>query len=105
MTQVFGKGSHSSTMLEVCDCATSKEEARRKRMEWIKDVYKRFGPSEKAYDQPFLEGLLTKYKGREGELYYFLITKYGGTDGFVAFDNIPNTFEIEGPSEVGGSSE
>jgi len=35
LTKMFGKGIHDNTMFEVCDCASSKEEARDKRREWI----------------------------------------------------------------------
>merc|ERR1719263_1255804 len=103
MTGLFGAGSHASTMPEVCDCAKTEEEAKVKRRDWIVDVYSRFGPSEKAKDLEFIDGLLEKHKGKEGNLYYELITKYGGAAGFVEFDGIPNVFDLEGPSDMSSS--
>lgn len=103
MTAMFGKGSHDATMLEVCDCAKTSDDALQKRRQWIRDVYRRFGPKDKAEDNEFIDGLLEKSKqkeSKEGSLYYELITKYGGSKGFVEFDGIPNTFEIDGPSDV-----
>merc|ERR1711957_171553 len=101
---MFGKGIHDSTMFEVCDCASTKEEAGGKRREWIVDIYKRFGPSDKAENASFLDETLDKHAGKEGTLFYELITKYGAAEGFVEFNGIANSFELEGPSEVPHSS-
>eukprot|EP00931_Biecheleriopsis_adriatica_P039278 TRINITY_DN22465_c0_g1_i2.p1 TRINITY_DN22465_c0_g1~~TRINITY_DN22465_c0_g1_i2.p1 ORF type:complete len:262 (-),score=72.18 TRINITY_DN22465_c0_g1_i2:29-814(-) len=107
MTKMFGKGSHSSTMFEVCDCADTEKEAWQKRRDWVLDVYTRFGPAEKASNETFIDEVLKKHKGKEGTLYFDLIIKYGGAKGFVEFDNVANTFELSGPSEVakGGGDE
>lgn len=90
-------------MPEVCDCHSSEARAIAKRREFIVDIYSRFGPSEKATDEAFVDGVLQKYKGREGSLAYELFTKYGTADGFVEFIGSPTTFELEGPSFVSDS--
>jgi len=100
MTKTFGRSSHSKTMLEVCDCVATEGRAQQNRREWVIDVYRRFGPREKAENTTFIDQTLQKHAGKEGQLYYDLITKYGAADGFVAFDGVANTFEYNGPSEV-----
>merc|ERR1712107_458590 len=97
LTKMFGQSSHSKTMREVCDCVPEVEAGARHR-EFVVDLYTRFGPVEKAKDDAFIDSLLEKQAGKEGNLYYDLYTKYGGAKGFVEFDNVPNTFELEGPS-------
>lgn len=99
MSGAFGGGIHASSMPQVCDCAKTPEDATLKRREWISDLYRRFGPSDKADDAAYIDGLLEKYKGKEGRLYYELITKYGSAKGFVAFSAVPGSFDIEGPSD------
>mmetsp|Transcript_46480 Transcript_46480/g.85166 ORF Transcript_46480/g.85166 Transcript_46480/m.85166 type:complete len:315 (+) Transcript_46480:46-990(+) len=98
LTGVFGKEFHSGSAKQVCDCMDSEQEAKQRLQEWVHDVYRRFGDAQKAANETFMDGLVERHEGKEGKLIFDLLTTYGGADGFVQFLDIPNTFELEGPS-------
>jgi len=102
MTAMFGAGSHASSMQAVCECKKTEAAANSQRRDYIVDIYKRFGNKTKADDAAYIDGLVSKYEGKQGKLYLELIHKYGGAEGFVEFDNIRNEFEIQGPSHGNG---
>lgn len=67
MSGTFGGGIHATSMTQVCDCAKTPDEARLKRRERIADLYKRFGPSDKANDATYIDGLLTSTRERRDD--------------------------------------
>ena len=80
---------HSIEHDSACTCVGTEEEANHAHLDFLQDIYQRFGPSKKANNATLHEHLLRKYKGMEAKLWYKLVLKYGTQKGFVDFADSP----------------
>ena len=59
---------HSIEHDSACTCVGTEEEANHAHLDFLQDIYQRFGPSKKANNATLHEHLLRKYKGMEAKL-------------------------------------
>jgi len=100
MTGMFGAGSFQSSMQGVCDCVSTKEKQTAAMRRFAEDIYDRFGPEGKKGNQTLIDSLMKKYEKKKGHLVFDLMMQYGASEGFVPFDNVAASFEVEGPSNM-----
>jgi secretory phospholipase A2 len=84
MTQVFGSGMHAQGQGMQCDCLSSAEEAAARHRAFLMQFYESYNVT--AATDEHVDSMLEKYKGKEGEMYYLMVLKYGLQ--FVKFDNV-----------------
>ncbi|CAE7372349.1 Pla2g12a [Symbiodinium natans] len=87
MTKVFGSGFHKASQQDSCQCVP-KDEAGQKHREYLETFYRLY--NESMLDTQTLESQLSQWKGKEAELYFDLVKRYGHL--FVQFDDVPKEF-------------
>ncbi|CAE7345620.1 Pla2g12a [Symbiodinium sp. CCMP2592] len=87
MTKVFGSGFHKASQQDSCHCVPE-DEAGKKHRDYLETFYRLY--NESMLDTDTLELQLSKWKGKEAELYFDLVKKYGHL--FVQFDDVPKEF-------------
>ena len=88
-SRIFGSEMHSIEHDNACTCVGTEKEANHVHLDFLQDIYQRFGSSKKANNATLHENLLRKYKGMEAKLWYKLVLKYGTQKGFVDFADSP----------------
>jgi len=88
-SRVFGSEMHSIEHDGACTCVGTEKEANQVHLNFLQDIYQRFGSSKKANNGTLHQNLLRKYKGMEAKLWYKLVLKYGTQKGFVDFEESP----------------
>ena len=90
LTNMMGKGLHSSWQQKLCTCFDTKEEADAQHAEMLTEFYEYLKSKGADIDDPAEKAQqnLSKYAGKEGTLYFKLGKKYGVEYDFVQFDNV-----------------
>merc|ERR1712217_775163 len=88
LTAAFGKGFHTSSQKQSCKCV-SKGSAEASHQKYLQAFLEEYDADEAGNDK--VQGLLSKWKGKEGNLYAGLVKKYG--HNFVKFTDIDPEFE------------
>eukprot|EP00668_Euglena_longa_P029308 GGOE01036654.1.p1 GENE.GGOE01036654.1~~GGOE01036654.1.p1 ORF type:complete len:247 (-),score=59.75 GGOE01036654.1:195-863(-) len=84
MTAAFGKAMHQQSQREACDCVAAVEAPTRHA-----DYLRRFYTSHKPEDatEATISNRLERYRGKEGELFFLLMLKYGKSA--IEFQDVP----------------
>lgn len=90
LTRSFGQSYHLESQKESCDCLPQDQAATRQ-LSFLQSFYQKY--DEKHFSLEEVEQQLSKWSGREGEMFYQLVKQYG--QSVVNFDHIQPEFFIE----------
>jgi secretory phospholipase A2 len=89
LTRSFGQSFHLESQKESCDCLPGDQAAERQ-LKFLQSFYNKYDGTKSLEE---VKRQLSKWSGREGEMFYQLVRKYG--QAVVKFDHIQPEFFIE----------